>query len=104
MTLPEPSQIEFSGDSRNNRGRPDSSTYPLPPRHSSASPTTTAERLQTQNFAAATASRRNARSPASTAAASRSASVVAASTSSCRSASTARIAGWSISSAPNARR
>ena len=33
-TLPDPSQIELRGLSRKRRGIPDSSTYPLPPRHS----------------------------------------------------------------------
>ena len=36
-TLPDPSQIDCSGASRYSRGIPDSSTYPLPPKHSSAS-------------------------------------------------------------------
>ena len=62
MTLPEPSQMPFSGLSRKRRGSPDSSTYPAPPRHSSASTTTTGWRLHTQYFATAVASRRNAAS------------------------------------------
>ena len=71
ITFDEPSQIAFSGDSRKYRGSGDSSTYPEPPRHSSASPTTEVVRLQTQNFDAATASRRNGVSERSTASASR---------------------------------
>src|SRR4029079_715875 len=71
MTLPEPSQMEFSGDSRYRRGSPLSSTYPLPPRHSSASATTVTVRLHTQYFAAGIARRANARSSSSTVRASR---------------------------------
>ena len=67
LTLPEPSQIEFSGASRYSRGSPLSSTYPLPPRHSSASPTTAGARLHTQYLPTATASRRSSRSPLSNA-------------------------------------
>ena len=108
LTLPLPSQIELSGDSRNSSGMPDSSTYPLPPRHSSASATMNGVRLQTQNFSSARPMRRRACSCGSswwsTALASRSATRVAASLSTARSASTLVIAGWSASVAPNAAR
>ena len=102
--------MPLSGASRYSRGRPDSSTYPLPPRHSSASATTAGCRLQTQYLASVVASRWNARSvssPAvarSTAPATRNASDSAASDSTARSASTLRINGFSISRAPKARR
>ena len=106
--MPEPSQIEFSGDSRNSRGIAESSTYPLPPRHSRASATMNGVRLQTQNLASGSAIRRSAAScgsaGASTAAASRSASAVAASDSTARSAITFCISGFSESSEPKADR
>ncbi len=70
MTFPEPSQIELSGLSRNSRGRVDSSTNPLPPRHSSASATVGGVRLHTQYLLTAVASRANARACASPAQAS----------------------------------
>ena len=57
MTLPDPSQIPFSGASRYSRGRFDSSTYPAPPKHSIASPTTGTMRLLFQNLPIATANR-----------------------------------------------
>ena len=60
--MPDPSHTEFSGDSRNSSGIPDSSTYPLPPRHSSASATIIGVRLHTQNFASGSAIRRSAAS------------------------------------------
>ena len=108
LTLPLPSQIEFSGDSRKMTGRPDSSTYPLPPRHSSASATIAGVRLQTQNFASGRAIRRSARSCSSssrsTAAASRIARAVAASDSTARSATTFCMSGLSASRPPNAAR
>jgi len=110
LTLPEPSQIELSGASRYSRGITDSSTYPLPPRHSSASAANPAARLATQYLPIATPIRRNAcsasspRSARSAAPASRSARVVAASDSTARSASTLRISGLSISGPPNAAR
>ena len=59
-TLPEPSQIEFSGASRYSSGIPESSTKPLPPRHSSASAACAGARLDTQYFITAVANRRNA--------------------------------------------
>ena len=58
MTFPDPSQIEFSGLSRRRRGMGDSSTNPLPPRHSRASATSGAARLHTQYFATAVPARR----------------------------------------------
>ena len=64
-TLPEPSQIEFSGASRYSSAIPDSSTKPLPPRHSSASAAWPAARLETQYFMTAVAKRRNDPSPGS---------------------------------------
>jgi hypothetical protein len=64
-TLPDPSQIEFSGASRYMSGIPESSTNPLPPRHSSASAACAAARLHTQYFITAVANRRNAPSPGS---------------------------------------
>ena len=64
-TLPEPSQIDSSGASRYSSGMPESSTNPLPPRHSSASAACAAARLQTQYFITAVANRRNAASEGS---------------------------------------
>src|SRR5690606_7976500 len=58
--LPLPSQIELSGACRYSRGSSDSSTYPAPPRHSCASLTNPAARLQIQNFPIAVAIRANA--------------------------------------------
>src|SRR5690606_16179100 len=62
VTLPEPSQMDSNGDSRNSLGIPDSSTYPLPPRHSSASAAWAGERLHTQYFDTDRANLRNAAS------------------------------------------
>ena len=47
VTLPDPSQIDMSGASRYSRGIRESSMYPLPPRHSSASAAWIGARLQT---------------------------------------------------------
>ena len=108
--MPEPSQTELSGASRYSRGSPDSSTYPLPPRHSSASAVAIGVRLHTQYLAAGRASRSSDASPASpraarsAAPARRTASAVAASDSRTRSARTAAISGWETSVAPNERR
>ena len=109
LTLPAPSQMELSGASRYSRGMPLSSTYPLPPRHSSASAATAGARLHTQYLATAVASRRRAASAGSPAArsnapATRMASSVAASDSTARSARTLVISGWSASRRPNALR
>ena len=84
---------------------PDSSTYPLPPKHSSASPATTGARLHTQYFDTAVAMRlKSSWSGSSNARARRSAVTVAASDSTQRSASTFCISGWSASSLPKAAR
>ena len=61
MTLPEPSQIEFRGLSRYSRGMIDSSTNPLPPKHSRASAACTGARLHTQYFVTAVARRASVR-------------------------------------------
>ena len=105
MTFPEPSQIEFSGESRSSRGITDSSTKPLPPRHSRPSAATGVARLHTQNFATAVATRWNNGSvPGSYARANRIARSVAASDSMQRSARTFNMSGCSISGAPKADR
>ena len=99
MTLPEPSHTPFSGLCRNRRGIGDSSTKPLPPKHSRASAACIGARLQIQYFRMGVASRMSSRavsSPravASNSPASHIADVVAASDSSARSASTAVISG-----------
>ena len=56
-TLPEPSQIELSGLSRKRRGIPDSSTKPLPPKHSRHSTAWEGARLQIQYLSTALATR-----------------------------------------------
>ena len=107
-TLPLPSQIALTGDSRNNLGIGESSITPLPPMHSMASAACCGARLQIQYFPTAVTRRTSASSLASVrlsiARAMRMESASAASDSSARSARTFFINGWSISSAPKAER
>ena len=65
ITLPDPSQIPFSGASRSSCGIGDSSTKPLPPRHSSASAACGVARLQIQYFITAVPKRRSGLSSSS---------------------------------------
>src|SRR3989344_3423559 len=58
-TLPEPSQVEFTGASRYRRGKMLSSTYPAPPMHSAASLIMAGARLQIQYLPTAVTSRAN---------------------------------------------
>ena len=105
MTLPEPSHTPFSGLWRNRRGIGDSSTKPLPPKHSRASAACIGARLQIQYLRIGVASRVSSRAVsslrceslppavASNRPASHIADVVAASDSRARSASTCVISG-----------
>ena len=100
ITLPDPSHTPLSGLWRKRRGMADSSTYPLPPRHSSASAACCGARLHVQYLTIGVSRRCNSVSCSSPAAASkarasRRAATVAASDSRARSASTLAISGWS---------
>ena len=65
MTLPEPSQMVFTGASLKIRAMMPLSTYPLPPKTSIISPVSSTARLQIQNFAAGVIKRFHANDTAS---------------------------------------
>ena len=100
-TLPDPSQTVPISMSRKNWGMIDSSTKPLPPRHSSASTAAIGPRFEIQYFWIAVPNRRNSSSSSSSyERATRMHAAVIASDSSAMSASTLCISGWSASRAP----